>query len=150
MNRYRWSKVRSPRCELLTTPPNLSAQSGEEENCKVRCTPARACARLRPCDRACRRNKYGKCHYRNSQSVGVVKNLPPMHWPRSRPFPIIGSQSVGFLYTKVRFLAPGPPPPPPAPAPAPRPKSADPEGSGVRVAWETSSRKPSREAKLRV
>ena len=29
-------------------------------------------------------------------------------------------------------------------------ESADPEGSGVRVAWETTSRKPRREAKLRV
>ena len=29
-------------------------------------------------------------------------------------------------------------------------KSADPDGSGVRVAWETKSRKPRRKAKLRV
>ena len=29
-------------------------------------------------------------------------------------------------------------------------ESADPEGSGVRVAWETKSRKPRREAKFRV
>ena len=40
----------------------------------------------------------------------------------ARPYlvPVIESQSVGFLYTKLGFLAPGPTPPPPAP------KSADP------------------------
>ena len=82
---------------------------------------------------------------------------------------IFGTQPQSQPQTQKQFLTQSQPP---APAPAPSPKrkfpnrakrwtikrepssfgrkSADPDGSGVRVAWETKFRKPRRKAKLRV